>query len=264
MSRAALTMWPPNAPTLFSIAVDSAKRIAAPPREGGHKDTLVSVVFAVASLEAFLNESVYLAKTSLQRKARGLKLGHHVDAEPPIVSAFAQVMEEAEESKVQIQSKFQLAHLVLTGEAYDKGSHPYQNFSDLMAVRNFLMHGKSNETFLTIEGKPSVLHSATVLERLVSRRILHVPSPDQKGLIVGVGDTGLADLILLDEIDTISQKSPASGVMARWTFVIGTKAVAEWACSAAARMATDLMEKAPISSWKDLMEGQFRKTFSAP
>jgi hypothetical protein len=224
----------------------------------------VSVVFAAASLEAFLNESVYLAETSLQRKARELKLGHRVDAEPPIVSAFAQVMEEAEESRVQIQSKFQLAHLVLTGKPYDKGSAPYQDCAELMAVRNFLMHGKSNEKFLTVEGKPSVLNPATIIERLTSRNILHELSPGQKGFMTVVGDTALADLVLLDEIDKIPHKSPASGVMARWTFVIETKAVAEWACDAAAHMAIDLMEKAPISAWKDLMEGQFRKAFSAP
>ncbi len=244
--------------------MDSAKRIAAPPREGGHKDTLVSIVFAAASLEAFLSESAYLAETSLQRESRELRLGRRVDAEPPIVSAFAQVMAEAEESRVQIQSKFQLAHLVLTGKVYDKGGAPYQNFSDLMALRNLLMHSKSNEAFLTIEGEPSVLNPVTIIERFASRNILHEPSPGEKGVKMVVGDTGLLDLVPLDEIDEISQKSPASGVMTRWTFVIGTRAVAEWACAVAAQMATDLMGKIPTSGWKRLMEGQFRKVFSAP
>jgi hypothetical protein len=262
--RAALAIWPPNAPTLFSIAVDSAKRIAGPSRTGGHNEALVSVVFAAASLEAFLSESAYLAETSLQRKARDLRLGHRVDAEPAIVSVFSQVMEEAEESRVQIQSKFQLAHLVLTGTAYDKGGAPYQDFSDLIAVRNLLMHGKSNENFLTIDGKLTVLNPASIIERLASKNILHEPSPGQKGFMTVLGDTALADLILLDEIDKIPRKSPASGVMARWTFVIGTRAVAEWACTGAAQMATYLMEKAPIGTWKGLMEGQFQKAFTSP
>jgi hypothetical protein len=76
------------------------------------------------------------------------------------------------------------------------------------------------------------------------------------------GDTALVDLIPLDEIGR--RTSPASDVMARWTFVIGTKAVAEWACSSAAQMATDLMEKAPVSRWKEFMEGQYLRAFSAP
>jgi hypothetical protein len=123
-----MAFWPPNSPTLFSIAVDSAKRIAGAPRAGGHQEALVSVVFAAASLEAFLNESVYLAE--------------NIRGGPPIVSAFAQVMADAEESKVQIQSKFQLGSLVLTSKTYEKGVAPYQDFSDLFALRNLLMPGK--------------------------------------------------------------------------------------------------------------------------
>src|ERR1700733_2663447 len=118
---AAMVFWPPNAPTLYSIAVDSAKRIAGARKVGGHTGALVSVAFAAASLEAFLNESAYLAVNKNSLRA----------SEPPIVSAFAQVMEEAEESRVQIQSKFQLGNLVLTGKTYDKGKAPYQDFSDL-------------------------------------------------------------------------------------------------------------------------------------
>jgi hypothetical protein len=63
----AMVFWPPNAPTLFSIAVDSAKRIAGTDRAGGHGAALVSVVFAAAFLEAFLNESAFLARTRLAR-----------------------------------------------------------------------------------------------------------------------------------------------------------------------------------------------------
>jgi hypothetical protein len=111
----AMAFWPPNAPTLFSIAIASAKSIVGAPREGGHKEALVSVVFAAASLKAFLNESVYLAETT-----RGA---------PPIVSTFAQVMADAEESKTQIQAKFHLGNLVLTSKSYDKGAAPYQDFS---------------------------------------------------------------------------------------------------------------------------------------
>src|SRR3984957_13601214 len=167
----AIAFWPPNAPTLFSTAVDSAKRITGAPRAGGHKEALVSVVFAAASVEAFLNESAFLAKN----KAR-------ISEEPPIVSAFAQVMDEAEESRIQIQSKFQLGNLVLTGKTYDKGTAPYQDFSDLIAVRNLLMHGKGNERFLSVDDKPVVLNPAAVLDRLASKNLLHEARPEhQKG-----------------------------------------------------------------------------------
>ena len=111
---------------------------------------------------------------------------------------------------------------------------------------------------------PSVLSPASIIKRLASKKILAKLSPGLKGHIGVVGDTALTDLILLDEISSIPLTSPASGVMARWTFVIGTKAVAEWACRSAAQIATDLMEKAPASLWKKFMEGQYLKAFSAP
>jgi hypothetical protein len=260
-----MAFWPPNAPTLFSIAVDSAKRIPGIPRAGGHKEALVSVVFAAASLEAFLNESVYLAEND--RSA------------PPIVSAFAQVMADAEESRVQIQSKFQLANLILTGKTYEKGAALYQDFADLVAVRNLLMHGKSNERFVTVDGKPGVLlNPLAVIDRLSSKNILHEPQPEhQKGFVAVRGDTSQVELILVNDTDDFTPWSSVESVrsiemsalkprgkrlMSRWTYVIGTKAVAQWACNAASRMATDLMEKAPPGGWKQVMESHFLKPFS--
>jgi hypothetical protein len=56
--------WMSNAAPLFLIAVGAMKRITAPPRKGGQRDALVSVVFAAASLEAFLSEAEYHASAS--------------------------------------------------------------------------------------------------------------------------------------------------------------------------------------------------------
>jgi hypothetical protein len=261
-----MAFWPPNAPTLFSIAVASAKSIVGAPRVGGHNETLVSLVFAAAALEAFLNESVYLAENTRDAS--------------PVVSTFAQVMADAEESKAQIQAKFQLSNLVLTGKSYDKGAPPYQDFADLFAVRNSLMHGKSNELFLTVTGKPGVmLNPVAVMERLSSKNILHEPQPDhQKGYVAVAGDTMKAELILVNDPDGTTPWSSVESVrsiepsalkprgdrlMSRWTYVIGTKAVAQWACSAASWMATDFMGKAPPGGWKQAMDCYFLKPFSA-
>ena len=60
----AIRMWLPNTGALFSIAANGAKRISTPYRHGGQGSALVSVVFAAASLEAFLSETVYLAEFS--------------------------------------------------------------------------------------------------------------------------------------------------------------------------------------------------------
>jgi len=89
--------------------------------------------------------------------------------EPGIISAFVQIMEEAEESKAQTQSKFQLAHLAMTGKAYGKGSAPYQDFSLLIAARNALLHLKSKEYFSSVDGKPAVFNQVALVEKLSSK-----------------------------------------------------------------------------------------------
>src|ERR1035437_997190 len=102
--RLVIKTWMSNAAPIFSVAVDSLKRINAPPRKGSQMDALVSIVFAAASLEAFLNETAYLA--SNYQPAAG---------DPVVVSTFADVMEEVEKSRAQIQAKFQFAHIESAG-----------------------------------------------------------------------------------------------------------------------------------------------------
>jgi hypothetical protein len=46
---------------LLGVAADAASSIKAYPRDGGQKAALVSIVFAVVALEAFLNETTELA-----------------------------------------------------------------------------------------------------------------------------------------------------------------------------------------------------------
>jgi len=102
-----IRFWVPNTRVIFSLAVAAAQGITTPLRQGGRSEALVSIVFAAASLEAFLSEAVYLAESAEQK-------GPVQKAPVPrFVSTFARVMEDAEESKASIESKFHLAHLVL-------------------------------------------------------------------------------------------------------------------------------------------------------
>jgi hypothetical protein len=250
-----LAFWHPNAPAIFTVAVNSAKRMNATRRQGGHDEPLVSVVFAAAAVEAFLNEAGYLAggRNSLQA------------AEPPAVQAFSQVMEEAEESRASVLSKFNLASLVLTGTACARGKPPYQDFADLVAVRNLMMHGKSKERFSRIDEKPVLINPTAVLDRLASKHLLHEAPPEHlNGFVAMVGESSLAEVIYADEMEGISAKESGSRMMTRWIYLVGTRAVAEWACNAASRMVLDTIEKAPEGRWKQMLNGQFRKTFEVP
>jgi hypothetical protein len=168
----------------------------------GHKEALISVVFAAASLEAFLNESVYLAENT-----RSVQ---------PIISTFAQVMADAEEAKAQIQAKFQLGNLILTGRSYDKGSAPFQDFSDLCAVRNALRHGKSNELFLTITGKPGLMvNPIAVIERLSSKQILHETRPEHQKGYVAVAAIRCRPSLFSSTMWKVPRHGPESGQFGR-------------------------------------------------
>jgi hypothetical protein len=94
----------------------------------------------------------------------------------------------------------QLGNLVLTGKTYDKDGAPYQEFSDLIAVRNLLTHGKANELFLAVDGKRVVLNPAAVIDKLASKNILHEARPEhQKGFVAIAGDTFMAEVLVLND-----------------------------------------------------------------
>jgi|ERR1700680_1577301 len=214
----AIKVWVPNTGALFSLAVGAAKGIDAPSRAGGQGAALVSIVFAAASLEAFLSESAYLAEFEQQTVPL-----------PDVVSVFARVMEEAEDSKASIESKFHLANLVLTGKAYEKGAPPYQEFSLLTAARNALVHFKSKEYFSKVEGTPAVFNQAAVVDKFRSKHILHEASPgEESNLHLVAGDTALASMAPVKEgrivgSENVPYRLSPDAIRARWTFSISTK-----------------------------------------
>lgn len=242
-----IAMWASSSVPMFSIAVGTAKQIATPLREPGQTAALVSVVFAAAALEAFLSEAAHLAELSTTAVE-----------EPTVVATFAQIMEEVERARASIQSKFQFANLILTGKSYERGSAPYQNFALLVEARNQLMHFKSGEYFLSVDGKSTVVDTLGVVEKLRSLDILCEAPP---GFRIEVGERALFFVPSKVSNKTVEgQKEATVG----FTRLISTKATAEWACSAAAELVLDLLSKIPPSTWKDRMEHLFRPAFSAP
>jgi hypothetical protein len=122
---------------LFGVAQDAAKSITAPPRDGGQQAALISVVFSVVALEAFLNEATELALDFSRRTP---------NSEPHVVSVFAEFMEDAERSRASLESKLILGNWILAGKRVERGIPPYQDFSLLMSLRNDLVHFKPNES----------------------------------------------------------------------------------------------------------------------
>jgi hypothetical protein len=125
-----------EANVLFGVAVNSAASIKAPARAGGQLQALVSVVFSVVAVEAFLNEAAEMALDFSD-----------LPSEPQVVSAFGECMVDAEKSRASLESKFALANWVLVGKKLDKGAQPYQDFALIVRLRNDLVHFKGNERF---------------------------------------------------------------------------------------------------------------------
>jgi hypothetical protein len=124
--------------SLLGVALDAAKSIKAPARYGGQKPALVSIVFSVVALEAFVNE---LTELALDAK------NYPSQVDPPVISAFGDCMTEAESSHASLQSKFLLGNWILSGERLDKGTQMYQDFILLVHLRNTLLHFNANPAF---------------------------------------------------------------------------------------------------------------------
>lgn len=99
--------------------------------EPGRGEAINSIIFSATALEAFINERSEWAAQMCD-----------FAPQPDAVVAFANVMQDAEKARASIQSKYQLARWVLTGQAYDQGANPYQDFAVLVDLRNSLLHLK--------------------------------------------------------------------------------------------------------------------------
>jgi hypothetical protein len=214
-----------NAGPLFGIAKAAYQqtKAASSDSEDGQMQALVAVVFSAAALEAFINEAVELA--SLPQF-----LGS--SEEPPAVAAFRSLLTEAEDQKAELGRKFMQARIAFTGQGYDAGRSPYQDLALLVDVRNALLHSKkSPETFEQRADGGIIFKPGPIIARLRSKNIVAKHEP--------------------------------SDTMASWVHTISTPAVARWACNAAAAMVASVIEVAPRSQFRQLLELFYAQPFTA-
>jgi hypothetical protein len=169
------------------------------------------VVFSAAALETFINE--------LSEIPRGME--SYFDKErpdlpspgPPAPSlvSFAAIMEDLDNSRASLESKFLFARLILGGTTFDKGRQPYQDFKLLIDLRNEIVHGGSDKVQLNPEtGQVRWQNSSRVMRGLESRGLVQKAS-----------------------------------IQNSWLATISSPAVAHWACNAAAAMAQSILEVVP-------------------
>jgi hypothetical protein len=133
------------------------------------------------------------------------------------VVTFIALLEAAEEAQTNIQNKFLLTKIAFTGKPYEKGEAPYQTFALLISLRNALVHTKplTGEINFTPGGDMQVAFKY-IVQRL------------PKNILADGGDL---------------EHKP------NWVRAISTRAVARWACNAAAEPRSTESPNAPCSAY---------------
>jgi hypothetical protein len=149
--------WVFDAGMLFNVACDHAQLIEASPREGNQKAALVSIIFSVLTLEAFLNElAEFACDTDIEK--------------PEVIDALADFLVDAERSNASLETKLTVGNWILTGTRLDRGEQPFQDFTLLVRLRNDLVHFKANARFE--DGVPTRRMHANLIDKFRGKKIL--------------------------------------------------------------------------------------------
>jgi hypothetical protein len=175
-------------------------------------------VFSVVALEAFINE---MAEMALEAMAKS-------ETEPQKIAAFAEVLKYVEDSRGPLEMKYNLTKWVCTGKFYEKDAKTYQDFADLIATRNALIHYKALDKIMFAEDGSASMAEPKILKRLESKGVL-------------------ADI--------------PSGLNVAWIERVGTPATARWACETAAAMVQSTITSLPEGLFKRNAEAGFGKSF---
>ena len=167
---------------------DSTATLPKGESEEKQKDALTSILFSVAATEAFINELVYDCQQKINKGEKDSKL-----------KRFTWALRCAEESNSTTKYKFELAHLLLTGEPPKRDRNPFADFYVLFGLRNDIMHIQRPDTIVNRDDSAST------------------PIPKRVENLIGRG---------------LTRKMP-EGYRTFWLIHLMTARVAWWACNAA-------------------------------
>lgn len=116
---------------------DRAQQAAASGQGQPTSETLTTILFSALATEALINELAEAAARS--------------DNLHPDVSGFdtladlAATLDMIEKAQGQIELKYQLASKILTGKTFPPGEAPFQDFANLITLRNELVHPRHRD-----------------------------------------------------------------------------------------------------------------------
>jgi hypothetical protein len=218
-----------NAGSLYKNAVEVYRETSASMPIQARRSSLISIILATISTEAFINELHHLAHNQSDASAAGW------------VNALSEILNEAEKSRASIESKYQLAKFILTGQPFDRGSSPFQQFSLLVDLRNLIVHVRPQQALLKNDNGRYVWVSPPIMTRLQAAGIISVD----------------------DYIKQAASQNNAEGVIADVLAQVSTEAVAGWACITAATIVNAILDALPQSLFKVGADIAYRKDFSA-
>ena len=208
-----------NSGCLFGIAKQAYERAMAETEDDDRswksQEPLISVLFAAATLEAFVNE---IGEMASQPSFPDPEFGQ----DPAQVQNLAYLLSEVIDARGNINLKFLTAKLALTGKTFDKGMNPYQDFAILIDLRNSLMHLKFDRINSIKVNEVDIVHP-NVINKLQSKNIL-------------------------------AQFDNGENAAATWFMKVGTPAVARWACNTTVEIIKDIVESIPQSGFRSTID----------
>ena len=142
---------------------------------GGYRETpadrhmaIPAIVFAAASLEAFINElgAFALLTAEVYPDDLDVRTAHWIE-----------LFQALEANRASVESKFTAAKRLLTPEPFDKGRQPFQDFQLLFRLRNGLMHMRVEEH--TIEGDQITIIGSDLLAPCRDKKLILGPGPPE-------------------------------------------------------------------------------------
>ena len=118
--------------TLFDIAKEAYRRSISSKHENQLcNDALVAIVFATSTLEAWISQTIFIAKKWTKMP-------------PKIIEDFANLL-GGELDSASLKTKYLMSHWVICGKRFERDAEPYHNFKLLVDIRNSLIHLKPDK-----------------------------------------------------------------------------------------------------------------------
>jgi hypothetical protein len=133
---------------------DETRRVMAANPQALPASSITSIVMSALAVEAFINE--------LGEAADMAQIGRGRITSSALVQLqdLASTLKEVEEDQGSVTLKYQMAYLVLSGGTFPRGGSPFQEFKQLVNLRNLLVHLKPGDRHSSsghIEPKQSLI-----------------------------------------------------------------------------------------------------------